>query len=128
MLLKSQIPQSLGIELDESFDGSLYRLLEEEHKIPIAWGHEEIRAAGASDEEAKLLGLKPGRRRAGHGTSFLLSREPARGVCARRLPVGSFQILHSLEAVGSWILARRVGRARRAPPSQFRFVKGKRMP
>jgi GntR family transcriptional regulator len=60
VLFHSQLPMSLGIRPDEDFSGSLYRLLEQGHGIPIEWAEEEIRAAKPSDEEAQLLRLKRG--------------------------------------------------------------------
>ena len=57
VLLTSQIPMSFGVQPTEDFGGSLYRLLEEGHGIPVEWAEQEIRAARASDEEARLLGL-----------------------------------------------------------------------
>ena len=60
VLLKSVVAESLGIRVDENFDGSLYSLLEDEHGIPIEWGQEEIRAAAATEYEAQQLGLRPG--------------------------------------------------------------------
>jgi len=60
VLLKSLIPAHYGIETDNDFSGSLYRLLETVYRIDIEWAEEEIRAGKATEEEAQLLGIKPG--------------------------------------------------------------------
>jgi GntR family transcriptional regulator len=60
VLFNSQVPLSFGVQPDEDFSGSLYRLLEQGHGITIEWAEEEIRAGKASDEEAQLLGVKRG--------------------------------------------------------------------
>jgi GntR family transcriptional regulator len=60
VLLKSHIPTSFGVGLDEDFAGSLYRLLETKYNFPVEWADEEIRAGNATAEEAANLGLEPG--------------------------------------------------------------------
>lgn len=60
VLLQSELPNSLGIDLNEDFTGSLYRILERKYKTPIKWADEEIRARDATPEEADCLGLEPG--------------------------------------------------------------------
>lgn len=60
VLLESELPHSLGIDLNEDFTGSLYRILERKYKTPIRWADEEIRARDATSEEAKCLGIKAG--------------------------------------------------------------------
>jgi GntR family transcriptional regulator len=58
--LVSELPASLGLGPDEDFNASLYKLLEQQHRIPIEWAHEEISAGEASEEEAGLLDLAAG--------------------------------------------------------------------
>jgi len=60
VLLHSEIPAAYGLDPSEDFRGSLYELLESKSKIPIHWAEEEIRAAGATDEEARRLEIQPG--------------------------------------------------------------------
>ncbi len=60
VLLQSEIPRKFDISPSENFEGSLYRLLEKDHRIPIEWAHEEIFARKASKEEARHLGIKAG--------------------------------------------------------------------
>ena len=60
VLLRSEIPVSFGIQANEDFRGSLYRLIEEKYRIPIEWADEEIHAAKATAEEAELLRIEPG--------------------------------------------------------------------
>jgi GntR family transcriptional regulator len=59
VLLQSEIPVSFGVQAAEDFSGSLYRLIEENHRLPILWAQEEIRAAQASADEAKHLKIAP---------------------------------------------------------------------
>jgi GntR family transcriptional regulator len=60
VLFNSQVPTGFGITAEEDFRGSLYRLLEEKHAIPVEWAEEDIRAGKATDQEAQLLGIKCG--------------------------------------------------------------------
>ncbi len=60
VLLRSDVPQSYGLAASEDFHGSLYKLLEQNYRIPIEWAEEEISAAKASAEEAQHLRIQPG--------------------------------------------------------------------
>lgn len=60
VLLESAIPTRFGIAADEDFNHSLYRLLEDKYRIRIVWAEERIRAANATPQEAKLLGIAAG--------------------------------------------------------------------
>ncbi len=60
VFFQSEIPVSYGIQADEDFSGSLYRLIEETHGIPIECAEEEICAAHARADEARLLGIRRG--------------------------------------------------------------------
>lgn len=60
VLLTSDLPAGLGIEVAQDFSGSLYQLIEEKYHIPIEYGDEEIRVAQATPEEAQLLGVEVG--------------------------------------------------------------------
>jgi GntR family transcriptional regulator len=60
VLLQSEIPASFGIQPDEEFCGSLYRLIEQKYHIPIEWAEEQICASRATPEEAKHLKLRTG--------------------------------------------------------------------
>lgn len=58
--LHSEIPARFGIGPDEDFSSSLYRLFESKHNIPVVGAHQTIRAAKATPEQAKLLGVSRG--------------------------------------------------------------------
>lgn len=60
VLLCSQIPVRFGIDPRRDFSGSLYQLIERECGVTITVADQEIRAADASPEEARLLRLRPG--------------------------------------------------------------------
>ena len=60
VLLQSEIPASFGIDIREDFGGSLYNLVEQKYQIRIEWAEEQISAAHAKEEEAKLLGIPVG--------------------------------------------------------------------
>jgi GntR family transcriptional regulator len=60
VLLQSEIPVSFGIDPNEEFSGSLYRLIEHKYRIPIEWAEEQISASRATPEEAKHLKLRSG--------------------------------------------------------------------
>lgn len=61
VLLVSEIPASFGIDPDEDFSGSLYKLIEQKYNIPIEFGDEEIRVVEATAEEARLLNVPAGK-------------------------------------------------------------------
>lgn len=61
VLLCSEIPVSFGVAPGEDFSGSLYKIIEERHGIPIVWAEETISAREADAREAKLLHLKKNR-------------------------------------------------------------------
>lgn len=58
--LHSEIPARFSIGPEEDFSSSLYHLFERKHNIPVVGAHQTIRAAKASPEQAKLLGVSPG--------------------------------------------------------------------
>ncbi len=60
VLLQSELPSRLGLNPDEAFEGSLYRILEEYHRIPIEWAEQTISARTATREEASQLRIRPG--------------------------------------------------------------------
>ena len=55
--LTSELPESLGISLEEDFSHSLYQILENNYGIRISHGVESIRAGKATAEEAKMLNI-----------------------------------------------------------------------
>ena len=59
VLLQSEIPVAVGVSAGEDFSGSLYRLIEEQHRLPIIWAQQEIRAAQATPDQAKHLKIAP---------------------------------------------------------------------
>jgi GntR family transcriptional regulator len=60
VLLRSEIPERLGVGPDEDFKDSLYTILEDKYRIKIAWAEQHIRAGRASREEAQKLYIEPG--------------------------------------------------------------------
>ncbi|MEX2672706.1 MAG: GntR family transcriptional regulator [Phycisphaeraceae bacterium] len=60
VLLRSEIPVSVGIDEHEDFNASLYSLIEDKYRIPIEWAEEKIRAFKATREEAGHLRMQPG--------------------------------------------------------------------
>ena len=60
VLLQSEIPASFGLDPQEEFSGSLYRLIEQKYHIAIEWAEEQICASHATPEEAKYLKMRTG--------------------------------------------------------------------
>jgi GntR family transcriptional regulator len=60
VLLQSEIPLRVGIDLKDDFRGSLYNLIEQKYRIQIQWAEEEISAARATAEEAHYLRVPVG--------------------------------------------------------------------
>jgi len=60
VLLQSEIPVAFGINPNEEFWGSLYRLMEQKYHIPSEWAEEQICANRATPEEATHLGIRVG--------------------------------------------------------------------
>jgi GntR family transcriptional regulator len=60
VLLHSYVPSHFRISRTEDFTGSLYQLIENKYRIPIAYADEEISASSARKEEAKHLQIATG--------------------------------------------------------------------
>jgi GntR family transcriptional regulator len=58
--LTSELPESLGVNLNEDYSRSLYQILENDYNIRISHGVESIRAGKATDEEASRLHISIG--------------------------------------------------------------------
>lgn len=59
VLHETFFPASLGITLDEDFDGSLYKMLEEKYHVPVIYADELLSAGRATPDEARYLDLEP---------------------------------------------------------------------
>ncbi len=60
VLLTSDIPVRFGVDPRKELGDSLYKLIEEKHRIMIEWAEEEIKSARATEAEARLLRIQPG--------------------------------------------------------------------
>jgi GntR family transcriptional regulator len=60
LLVETELPAYLGITPDEDFTDSLYRIMENKHRITIAGAVDTIGSAKASSEQANLLGIPKG--------------------------------------------------------------------
>jgi GntR family transcriptional regulator len=60
VLLHSFVPSRFGLQADEDYTGSLYKLMEEKYRLPIVYADEQISARSATDEEAAHLKIAPG--------------------------------------------------------------------
>jgi GntR family transcriptional regulator len=60
VMLQSELPESLGVDPNDDFSGSLYNLLERKYQIRIEWAEEQISAARANADDAKHLQIRVG--------------------------------------------------------------------
>ena len=60
VLLRSDIVTDIGVTLEDNFSNSLYRLIEQKHRVRIIWAQETIEAAEATQEQAEKLEINPG--------------------------------------------------------------------
>ena len=92
VLLHSYVPSHFGISRSEDFTGSLYQLIENKYRIPIAYADEEISANSARKEEAKHLQIATDSTVLVHGAANVYQHGSAAGICAGRLSTGTLHL------------------------------------